>query len=381
MSCKALMTGGVTLSLLFGLGLARTQAQDAPPQPPPPARLGPPGQGPRGAGNPGQLFRAQPFPNGPGMPGQPFQTQRFPMHYQAVAWLSVGPMGVVADRVDDVLRAQLGLKPGEGIVVREVMENSPAAKAGIKPLDVMTALGGKPIESLEGAIKALHAAGSEPVDVDLIRQGKPMKVQVKGVKEDRVARVFDSESAPGMQSEYWIGIPVTPVDETLRSHLDLPEGQGLVVVSVQPESPADRAGLKANDLLLTMGGKPLGNPADLVRQIQDAGAKAQTLALIRGGKRIEVEIIPEKRGRMALRAPDQGAPNSDQRFRIIRPGFMMNEHQASPFFTPPEMRWSAHQMQPTPFGPGSDHGMKDVIDEIKSLRKAIEELRKSLDKE
>ena len=42
---------------------------------------------------------------------------------------------------------------------------------------------------------------------------------------------------------------VSPVDDTLRSHLDIPAGQGLVVTSVHQGSAAERAGLKANDIL------------------------------------------------------------------------------------------------------------------------------------
>src|SRR5512146_1880559 len=58
-------------------------------------------------------------------------------------------------------------------------------------------------------------------------------------------------------SEYWIGVECYPASETLRSQLDLPEGQGIVVEQVLPESPGAKAGVKRHDILLTAGDKPL----------------------------------------------------------------------------------------------------------------------------
>lgn len=58
-------------------------------------------------------------------------------------------------------------------------------------------------------------------------------------------------------SRPWLGIQVEGLSEELRAQLDLPEGSGLLVGEVVPGSPAENAGLKKNDILLKLDGKPV----------------------------------------------------------------------------------------------------------------------------
>ncbi len=97
------------------------------------------------------------------------------------------------------------------------------------------------------------------------------------------------------RSEYWLGIRCFPVEPALRSHLNLPEGQGVLVVGVVPESPAAEAGMVKHDVLLRFGDRKLGRPRDLVEAVEAAKEQAEKLELVRRGKRLTVEVIPAKR--------------------------------------------------------------------------------------
>ena len=66
----------------------------------------------------------------------------------------------------------------------------------------------------------------------------------------------------------WLGLHCFPVEPTLRAHVKLPEGQGLVVGSVAADSPAAKAGIEPNDILLKAGDQPLKEVADLVSSIE-----------------------------------------------------------------------------------------------------------------
>lgn len=91
------------------------------------------------------------------------------------------------------------------------------------------------------------------------------------------------------------GASLEPVDESLRAQLDLPKKQGLVVTSVTPDSPAAQSGLKANDILLTLGDAPLASTDDLTKTLKASGEKEISLKIIRSGKPVTIQIKPTYR--------------------------------------------------------------------------------------
>lgn len=96
-------------------------------------------------------------------------------------------------------------------------------------------------------------------------------------------------------SEFWIGVAGNSVDSVFRLHLDLPENQGMLITEVIADSPAARAGLKTNDVLVMAGEKPIKESADLAALIGEKKESLLALRLIRAGKPIIVEITPARR--------------------------------------------------------------------------------------
>lgn len=96
-------------------------------------------------------------------------------------------------------------------------------------------------------------------------------------------------------SEYWLGIVTEPVPEALRSHLAIPENQGLLVEQVAPESPAAAAAIQRHDILLKAGGKPLAQVEDLIAAVDASKGKTLDLELLRGGKPMKLQATPAKR--------------------------------------------------------------------------------------
>ncbi|MBI1899967.1 MAG: PDZ domain-containing protein [Planctomycetia bacterium] len=92
----------------------------------------------------------------------------------------------------------------------------------------------------------------------------------------------------------WLGAETAPADDALRSQLALPGGQGLVVRSVEVGSPAEKAGLEPHDVILTVGGEPVATPEALRQQIADKADKAVPVVVLRGGKRITIEVTPKR---------------------------------------------------------------------------------------
>ncbi len=210
---------------------------------------------------------------------------------------SRGLDGVGADLTpaDDAVRAQLKLTEGQGLVVTGVADGGPAAKAGLKVNDILLTLDEKPLaraEDLLGHLKNVSLTHPEKTKIALrlLRDGTPTRIFVK--PEVRV--ILGSANEP--QPSYFIGTPANPIDETLRVHLGLPEGHGLVV-SNEPEkgSPAVKAGIKKNDILLSFDGQLLKDVETLRAQIQAAGPKSAKVEVIRAGKPLTVDVTPEPR--------------------------------------------------------------------------------------
>lgn len=88
-------------------------------------------------------------------------------------------LGVVSSDIPDMLADHLGLKPSEGIVVRSLVPDGPAAQAGVTIHDVITKVGGKAIGSPADISAEIsnHKPG-EKLALDLIHKGKPATVEV-----------------------------------------------------------------------------------------------------------------------------------------------------------------------------------------------------------
>ncbi len=88
-------------------------------------------------------------------------------------------IGIVSDRLPEALSAQLGLRPDEGIIVRSVMPDGPADKAGIQMHDIITRIGDESLSSpndLRRIVQA-HKAG-EAIELGVIRKGRDAAIKV-----------------------------------------------------------------------------------------------------------------------------------------------------------------------------------------------------------
>ena len=119
----------------------------------------------------------------------------------------------------------------------------------------------------------------------------PLKISVQGKSGVEVGTVAAAEAG-----DYWLGVACFPVPEALRSQLGLAEHEGGILIrDVVPESPAAKAGIRRDDVLMKVNGKPLTNPEDLIKVVNAGKDKKLALELIRAGKKVSVSVQPEKR--------------------------------------------------------------------------------------
>jgi len=89
----------------------------------------------------------------------------------------------------------------------------------------------------------------------------------------------------------WLGVSITEIGDDDVDRLKLAEAKGVLVRGVMPGEPADRGGLKADDVLIALDGTPLDAPSDLQRVVSTTpiGTRVRVM-LLRGGEKKEVEV-------------------------------------------------------------------------------------------
>ena len=136
------------------------------------------------------------------------------------------------------------------------------------------------------------------------------------ILKDLDGKVLVNDTAPGAArvlpaAKKWLGVACEPVTDVLRAHVDLPEGTGLVVQQVVPDSPAEAAGLQQHDILMQAGGNKLTSVEDLISALNDAGEVELSLVWLRKGDRLTKSVKPAERpASVTVFAPDGEQPSA-----------------------------------------------------------------------
>jgi S1-C subfamily serine protease len=97
----------------------------------------------------------------------------------------------------------------------------------------------------------------------------------------------------------YIGVSAqtAPIHRRLVRYYDLPKETGVIVLAAEPNSPAQRAGLREGDVIIALEGQPVAGVDDLHRVLSDvhAGVRAE-LSVLRGTERLRLGIVPEETG-------------------------------------------------------------------------------------
>jgi serine protease Do len=181
-----------------------------------------------------------------------------------------GYVGVEAQGINEATAKALHLGDDSGALLAGVQPNGPAAKAGLKPGDVIQSVNGQKIANPRDL--ALRVAELKPGDnatVHVLRggEGRDVSLKVSQMPNDRMAA--NEEAAPAGRPQ--VGLALAPLSPELRGQLDLPEGtQGAVVRQVRPDSPAEQAGLQPGDVIVGVGTQEVASPADAVQAMRKA---------------------------------------------------------------------------------------------------------------
>jgi len=198
-----------------------------------------------------------------------------------------GWIGVSVQTVTPEIAQSFGLKEPKGALVGGVVNGSPAEAAGIKRGDVIIAFDGKEIKNMSDLPRLVaETQVGKTVDIKVIRNGKEMdlKITVAELTEERMrAQMPVSEGSLGMRVD-----DITP---RWAHQLRIKDKNGVVVVGVAPNSPAEEAGIQAGDVIKEVNRKTIRNMKDYENVMEKTGKDRHVLLLIkRGGQTFYVSI-------------------------------------------------------------------------------------------
>ncbi len=158
-------------------------------------------------------------------------------------WLGVGIQPVTAE-----LAAKFGVAEGEGVLVNEVFEKDPAARAGIKPGDIITKVDGKTVDTpnmLSRLIAGLPPGATAWIEV--VRDGRRQLLPVPLSERQETPAV--ASLPPPSRSEVKLGLDVQELTPDLAGKFKLKETTGVLIAKVERGSVAETEGLREGDLI------------------------------------------------------------------------------------------------------------------------------------
>lgn len=219
----------------------------------------------------------------------------------AVEKTKKGWLGVSVQELTPSLRESMKVGNRSGLLITDVVEDSPADDANLREEDVLLSFDGKAVEKADDFTQLVRStAPDKKVKVKIVRNGeeRELEVTVGARKNEAYGRSF-SWSGNGSHSPnvvMWnnrpqLGAQVQDLNRDLAPYFKVEEKSGVLVLSVSDDSPAEKAGLKAGDVITRLDDEKITDADDLISALRDYedGDKV-TLEYVRQGKNASVQV-------------------------------------------------------------------------------------------
>ena len=226
-------------------------------------------------------------------------------------------LGVHAEDVTKENMSRYGMRDVRGVGVTEIVKDSPAEKAGLRKDDVILGFNGESVTSTRKLNRLVsESSADQNVRLTISRGGSEQEVsatlskrQGTGMLNAKIREDFKQKmeqfkkDMPKIKSGdgTWvfntgsyrrIGIATQTLTKQLADYFGVSEG--ILVTSVNDNSPAAKAGIKAGDVITAVDGEKVNSPGDISRAIGKKQDGPVTLTVVRDRNTRSVIVTPEK---------------------------------------------------------------------------------------
>jgi serine protease Do len=207
------------------------------------------------------------------------------------AWLGVG-IGALRDESEYRERLD-GIS--DGVVVKQIQPDGPAAKSDLKPSDVITAVDGRPVataQELKNEIRSKQIGSTVVLDVH--RNGKNIKVKVKPEAwPEEFTSVTSKLNRDPEESAKRFGLTVQNLTKELAEEYGLEKSAGVIITDVAKGSVAERKGLRPGDVITEVDTNPVNTPKEFLNAVKNADPKKGALIIFSSRGTSKSEILKE----------------------------------------------------------------------------------------
>lgn len=239
-------------------------------------------------------------------------------------------LGVQVSDITSRLAEEKNLTRKEGAYVNEIVSDSPAETAGMLAGDIIIRFGDREVSDADGLVRAVRRANiDEPVNIVVVRGGRErsLTVTLKERPRRQAIRIPHPPDTPRvlMAHRYGrLGVSVINLNPQLGEYFKVPDGNGVLVEKVHENTPAEKAGIKAGDVIVKINGRDIDTANRLRRVLStyDPGDEIQ-VEIIRDGSRRTFSAQLEERSYSEFYLPDFEIPVFDREefeINIFGPG-------------------------------------------------------------
>jgi len=191
-----------------------------------------------------------------------------------------GWLGVSIQPLTPELAKSFGLREPKGVLISDVVQDSPAEKAGIVAGDIITDFHGKKVDSpqdLQKVVALTPPGKGVPVTVWRDRSHKTMEIKIGDTPDDAVALRSNN------RGKSLLGLDVRPITPDIARQLNLRGAEGVVVARVEEESAAAEAGLQRGDVIREVNRQRVRSMQDFERATRDVKEGDRVTLLLQRG--------------------------------------------------------------------------------------------------
>lgn len=196
-------------------------------------------------------------------------------------------LGARLQTVTPDIAESLGLRSPTGALVASVVPNGPAAKAGLKSSDLITAIDGQAIDDLNAfdyRLATRPLGGTAQLDVQ--RAGKPIRltVQLEAAPDTGRNELVITTRSP------FQGAKVSTITPAVADELRLDgDAEGVVITDIGDGTAAQNVGFQKGDIILAINNQKITRTTDLEKAAKDA-PRLWRITVVRGGQQINVTL-------------------------------------------------------------------------------------------
>jgi serine protease Do len=165
-----------------------------------------------------------------------------------------------------------------GVIVQSISPGSPAAKSGLRPADVITAIDGKSVgNSQQIRDEVRRKTIGQLVTLDILRAGKAIQLKLKTEPELDVAATANESFTAETAAAANLGLTVHPVTRQLADHFGVNMTEGVIIVAVDKNGPAAQNEIKPGDIITSVNQQPVANPKQFRDALKQADLKKGVL--------------------------------------------------------------------------------------------------------